>query len=145
MAAKDPGKKSGERYYRYLPPDIPRLAIRRFARRIAERFDTDKIILFGSFASGTPHKYSDVDLLVVMRASNEINQAIRITLAFDREFPLDLIVRTPDRLRRRLAQGDSFLKEIMEKGILLHEKGDAILDKKSRGRSSRRAQRSGRT
>jgi hypothetical protein len=38
--------------YRYPSPDIPRTAICRFARRIAERFRPDKIILFGSYAYG---------------------------------------------------------------------------------------------
>jgi predicted nucleotidyltransferase len=134
-----------QRYYRYLPPNIPLSAIRRFARRIAKRFDPHKVILFGSFAGGKPHEYSDVDLLVVMPATNEINQAIRITMAFDREFPLDLIVRTPERLRRRLAQGDAFLSEVVAKGIVVYEKRNAILDKKSRRRPAGRSQRGGRT
>jgi predicted nucleotidyltransferase len=108
-------------YYHYVPPDIPLSAIRRFARRVAEKFDPDKIILFGSFAYGTPHEWSDVDLLVVMDTPNEISQATRIKLAFDREFPLDLIVRTPNRLRFWLAQGESFLQEITGKGIVLYD------------------------
>ena len=53
-------------------------AIRRYARRIAERFEPKKIILFGSYAYGTPHEDSDVDLLVVMPAANEVSQAVRI-------------------------------------------------------------------
>src|SRR5271157_4824127 len=108
MVARSRPKTGRELYYRYLPPNIPLSAIRRFARRIAERFDPEKIVLFGSFAYGTPHEYSDVDLLVVMPTYDEINQSIRIIMAFDPVFPLDLIVRTPDRLRRRLAQGDTF-------------------------------------
>jgi predicted nucleotidyltransferase len=36
--------------------------IRRFARELAERFHPDKIILFGSYAYGTPHAGSDVDI-----------------------------------------------------------------------------------
>jgi predicted nucleotidyltransferase len=118
-----PVKKSGrELYYRYLPPDIPLSAIRRFARRIAERFNPEKIVLFGSFAYGTPHEYSDVDLLVVMSAREELTQAARIQLAFEPVFPLDLLVRTPQRLRRRLNEGDSFLHEVMTRGIVLYEK-----------------------
>jgi len=120
MVAKTRNKTGRELYYRYLPPNIPLSAIRRFARRIAERFDPEKIILFGSFAYGTPHEESDVDLLVVMPTYSEIQQSIRITLAFDREFPLDLIVRTPKRLRFWLAEGDSFLQEIASKGIVLY-------------------------
>ncbi len=56
MATKSQSKTGRELYYRYLPPNIPLSAIRRFARRIAERFDPEKIILFGSFAYGTPHE-----------------------------------------------------------------------------------------
>ncbi len=96
--------------------------------------------MFGSFAYGTPHEWSDVDLLVVMRAYNEINQAIRITLAFDMVFPLDLIVCKPERLRRRLAEGDSFWQEITSKGILLYEKHDSTVDKEGGKRRTRRTE-----
>jgi predicted nucleotidyltransferase len=39
--------------------DIPM----RFARQVAERFKPDKIILFGSYAYGTPNENSDIDIL----------------------------------------------------------------------------------
>ena len=119
MVAKLRNKPGKEVSYRYRPPDIPLSAIRRFARQIAGRFAPEKIILFGSFAYGMPHQDSDVDLLVVMPTYSEIRQSIRMTLAFEPVFPLDLIVRTPERLRRRLAEGDSFLEEITTKGIVL--------------------------
>jgi uncharacterized protein len=121
---------------RSLP--IAMAAIRRFARQIAERFEPDKIILFGSYAYGTPHKDSDVDLLVVMPAAREVTQAIRITLAFDHPFPLDLIVRTPEKLARRLKDGNQFLREVIEKGKVLYEKRDAAMDTQGRGRLSAR-------
>src|SRR5919205_187899 len=89
-----------ERWYRGA--DIPMRVIRRFARQVAERFQPEKIILFGSYAYGTPHEDSDVDILVVMPARNQIDQAFRIRLAFPRPFALDLIVRTPRRLERDL-------------------------------------------
>src|SRR4051794_24733557 len=139
MAAKSQHEATRALYYRYVPPNIPLSAIRRFARRIAEKFDPEKIILFGSFAYGTPHEWSDVDLLVVMPCYNEINQSIRIKLAFDREFPLDLIVITPVRLRRRLAEQWSFWQEITSKGIVLYEKGNAGMGAKGRRRSPPRS------
>src|SRR5207253_7892596 len=80
--------------YRYPSPNIPLSAIRRFARQIAERFRPDKIILFGSYAYGTPHEESDVDLLAIMPTRNPIEQSIRIDVAFERPFSLDLVVRT---------------------------------------------------
>ena len=117
---------------------IPRAVIRRYARQIAERFQPGKIILFGSYAYGKPHRDSDVDILVVMPACNEINQAVRIRQKTDHLFPLDLIVRTPENLSWRLEEGDWFLREIVGKGKVLYEKTDSRLDAKSRKRSSRR-------
>jgi predicted nucleotidyltransferase len=107
--------------YRYPSPNIPLSAIRRFARQIAERFLPEKIILFGSYAYGTPHPESDVDLLVVMPASNEISKAIRIKQALERPFALDLVVKAPKRLERGLREGDWFLCEVVAKGKVLYE------------------------
>src|SRR4051794_12344862 len=99
----------------YRGADVPMREIRRFARQVAERFRPERIILFGSYAYGTPHADSDVDILVVMPCRNQIDQACRIDTAFDPPFPLDLIVRTPRAMKRRLDEGDSFLREVTTK------------------------------
>jgi predicted nucleotidyltransferase len=98
--------------------------IRRYVRQVAERFHPDKIILFGSYAYGTPHEESDVDILVIMPARNEIDQAVRIDRVIDPLFPLDLLVRTPKNMAWRLQEGDSFLREIVTRGKVLYEKAD---------------------
>jgi predicted nucleotidyltransferase len=108
--------------------------IRRYARQVAEQFRPDTIILFGSYAYGTPHEDSDVDLLVVMPARNQIDQAVRIDCAIEAPFPLDLIVRTPKNLRWRLEAGDWFLREIVSKGKVLYEQADAGVGAESRSR-----------
>src|SRR6266403_6038429 len=110
--------------YRDASPNIPLAAIRRFARRIAECFQPEKIILFGSYAYGTPHEESDVDLLVIMPASNVINQSIRICLAFKRPFSMDLIVRTPKQIEQGFKDNNWFIREIVEKGMILYEARD---------------------
>src|SRR6202049_4073962 len=117
-------KKRAVRYvqpYRYPSPNIPLAAIRRFARRIAARFHPEKIVLFGSYAYGTPHAESDVDILVIMPTRDRVQQAICIDLAFEPPFSLDLIVRTPKQIERGLRDDDWFLREIMEKGKVLYE------------------------
>jgi predicted nucleotidyltransferase len=100
---------------------VPQAAIRRLAQEIAEKFRPERIILFGSYAYGRPNPDSDVDLLVVMPASNEIGKAARIHQSVDTPFPVDLLVRTPERLKRRLAWGDWFLREIVTQGQVLYE------------------------
>src|SRR5437870_2277546 len=136
-------KQTTPRYvqpYRYASPNIPLAAIRRFARRIAERFQPDKIILFGSYAYGKPHNESDVDLLVIMRCKNAIDQSVRISLAFERPFSFDLIVRTPWQIERGLKDDDWFLREIIEKGKVLYEAPNRSVDAQGRGRPGRGTQ-----
>src|SRR6266705_4973610 len=124
MSKKPPmsAKANLPRWYRGA--DVPMPVIRRFAREVAERFQPEKIILFGSHAYGAPHADSDVDVLVVMPARNEIDQAVRIDRVIDPLFPLDLIVCTPKNIAWRLKEGDSFLRENMTKGKVLYEKAD---------------------
>src|SRR6266481_8277125 len=130
--AKDQTTPEYVQPYRYASPNIPLTAIRRFARRIAERFQPEKIILFGSYAYGKPHNESDVDLLVIMRTRNAIDQAIRIKTAFKRLFSLDLIVRTPWQIERALKDDNWFLREIIEKGKVLYEARDRQVGSQSR-------------
>jgi predicted nucleotidyltransferase len=129
-------KTPAEEYlgYRYHSPDIPMSAIRRYARQIAEKFRPDKIILFGSYAYGQPHEWSDVDLLVIMPARNQIDQSIRIMNALEAPFSLDLIVRTPTRLQRDWEDGDWFLREVLAKGKILYEKADGQVGAEGRRR-----------
>jgi predicted nucleotidyltransferase len=123
----------------YWGADVPMRAIRRFARQVAERFQPDKIILFGSYAYGTPHADSDVDILVIMSAWNKHSKAVQIRLAVEAPFCMDLLVRTPEEMRWRLAEGDLFHTEIVSKGKVLYEKGDARVGAQGRGRLARRA------
>lgn len=125
--------------YRYASPNIPMSAIRRFARKLGERFHPEKIILFGSYAYGTPHEESDVDLLVVTPTRNEINESIKYTLAFEPPISLDLIVQTPERLKRDMEDGDWFLREIVGKGKVVYDKNHGALGSKGRSRSDRSA------
>jgi uncharacterized protein len=123
MASKRSPQIHGPQPYRYRSPNVPLAVIRRHARRIAERFHPEKIILFGSYAYGKPHAQSDVDLLVIMPTHNAIDQAVRIDLAFKRPFSLDVHVRTPFQIKQGLKEKDCdwFLREVMEKGKVLYE------------------------
>ncbi len=67
---------------------------------------------------------SDVDLLIVM--DSDERPAARATqisrLLRPRPFPVDILVRTPAEIERRLAIGDYFIREIMERGRVLYER-----------------------
>lgn len=69
-----------------------------------------KIILFGSYAYGNPVEDSDIDLLI-LRNTN--------------------LVYTPDELEERLGMGDDFIKEIIQKGVILYEGASSALSSSS--------------
>ena len=109
--------------------------IRAAAERIGRDFRPHKIILFGSYTHGTPTADSDVDLLVIMPFKGQsVYKATEIALKADPHFPMDLLVRTPRDVRKRLAWNDFFIREIMEKGKVLY----AADDRRVGGQGARR-------
>jgi predicted nucleotidyltransferase len=72
---------------------IPGEAIQDVVDQIVSRFQPQKIILFGSYAYGTPRPESDLDLLVVMEtAQSEARQAAEILQTIEYRFGLDLVI-----------------------------------------------------
>ncbi|MGH7172312.1 MAG: nucleotidyltransferase domain-containing protein [Gemmataceae bacterium] len=133
---KKPRTPKRERLPRwYRGADIPMRVIRRFARQVAERFHPDKIILFGSYAYGTPHADSDVDILVIMPARNQLDMAFKIHWTIQPPFPLHIIIRTPKNLKWLLEEGESFLTEVVSQGKVLYEANHKSVGTKGRSRS----------
>ena len=98
--------------------------IEKFGQDIGREFHPHRAVLFGSYAYGTPNKDSDVDILVVMPVEGRsVNQSVAISMRLRPPFPMDLLVRTPGKVRERLDMGDCFMEEILEKGKVLYEAG----------------------
>lgn len=106
---------------------VKRSQICAFSEAVAREFRPRKIVLFGSYAYGKPTKDSDVDLLVIMRRTRDRGErmSVRIRHAIPRDFPLDLLVRTPSDVAKRLRWGDPFISELLQKGEVLYEAADA--------------------
>ncbi len=51
--------------------------------------------------------------------------SVRIRLAIPRDFPLDLLVRTPADVAKRLRWRDPFMCELLDKGKVLYEANNA--------------------
>ena len=90
---------------------------------IVREFAPLQVILFGSYAYGTPTEDSDVDFLVVMDIpeSETSRQAAEIWQRIPRRFSMDLLVRSPKEIAYRISHNDWFLREITEKGEVLYE------------------------
>lgn len=77
--------------------------IREMVNRIVRRFDPEKVILFGSYATGKAGPDSDVDLLVVMPViGSKRKKAVEIGVALhDMVVAKDVIVARPDEFEWR--------------------------------------------
>lgn len=105
---------------------IPDRVIKEIVRQIAEKFHPRQIILFGSYAYGQPSPESDIDLLVVMATQlRGSQQAMEIRQNLKPLFGIDILVYSPEVLKQRIEWGDSFLKEVTERGVVLYESANA--------------------
>jgi len=90
---------------------------------IVSKFDPDKIILFGSYAYGEPTEDSDLDLLIILTPKQTtFLTSVDISLAVTHNYPMDIIVRTPQEIKQRLKSGDFFIKNIINNGKILYER-----------------------
>ncbi|MFA7230670.1 MAG: nucleotidyltransferase domain-containing protein [Victivallaceae bacterium] len=97
--------------------------IKRYVKQISEEFHPEKVILFGSYAYGRPTPDSDVDLLVVMEDQEcTTRPSLEIRRRINAPFSLDLIVKSPSHIKKRLKMRDYFIRDIIEKGVVLYER-----------------------
>jgi len=89
--------------------------------RLISGYDPDRIILFGSRASGLEHEDSDYDLLIVKPTEEgPLDRQIAVErLLHDRRLALDIHVYTPDEVWRLYAGGNPIIEETMETGRVL--------------------------
>lgn len=102
-----------------------RKIILEIAKKIKENYRPTKVILFGSYAYGTPKRDSDIDLLIIKNTQDRpIDRRVTVRrLVSDpaRLVPFEPIVLTPSEIQKRLDIGDQFLQEILENGEVLYE------------------------
>ncbi len=95
--------------------------IERVARCIGAEFRPERIVLFGSYATGQVTMDSDVDLLVILSFEGKNwHKAAEIRKRIHFSFPVDLVLRTPEQIKSRLDSQDPFICEITEKGRTLY-------------------------
>ncbi len=96
--------------------------IEEFAEKLVREFRPLKVVLFGSYAKGIVTPDSDVDLLVILPFEGKpVFKSVEMRLKLRPRFPLDLIVRTPEKVEERLEMEDAFMEEVMEEGKVLYE------------------------
>lgn len=91
--------------------------------KIAKEYKPEKIILFGSYAWGTPHEDSDLDIFVIKNTKTpslkRIEELDRIFTR--RDVAMDFLVYTPKQVKQQLKKGDFFVQDIIMNGKVLYD------------------------
>jgi len=94
-----------------------------------KQFNPEKIILFGSYAYGTPSDDSDVDFFVVKNVKSEDIRDLRLRIRghlrdiiYNQKVPVDLLLDSQEHINERIKLGDSIYEEIMNKGKTVYAK-----------------------
>jgi predicted nucleotidyltransferase len=119
----EPGAEYGTAAPVRTAPDID-AAIGEMVRRIVERFDPERIVLFGSHARGNAVPDSDVDLLVVMRfEGSKRDKEVEIGVALhDIVVAKDIIVVSPEEVATYGHVAGTIIRPALREGRTLYER-----------------------
>ena len=99
--------------------------IEKIVEKLRENYHPQKIILFGSYAYGSPKADSDIDLFVIKESTKRrFARAVecrKILSDENRTYPMDILVYTPQEVKHRLELGDDFIADILSSGKVLYE------------------------
>ena len=92
--------------------------------KIVAEYAPEKIILYGSYAYGKPTADSDIDLFIIKETNKRrVDRFVEVSRMIYRpglRIPIEPMVYTPKEVDDRLAMGDDFVAEVLEKGEVLY-------------------------
>jgi uncharacterized protein len=99
-----------------------RSAIDSITAQLIEKYQPEKIILFGSSARGDATPGSDVDLLIIKRDTPlyGADRIMEVSRLIERDVPVDFLVYRPEEFEKRLQMGDPFIELVMKEGRVLY-------------------------
>lgn len=98
--------------------------IQAMVKSIVEKFNPEKVILFGSHARGNASPKSDIDLLIIMPIEgSRRKKMVEIYGALGPVgIPKDILVFTPDDIEKYGQLLGTILKPALEEGKVLYER-----------------------
>ena len=94
---------------------------------VVERLKQDqpeKIILFGSYATGQADEYSDLDFVVIKKTDKRFIERLVETsriIGFDLG-KIDVFVYSPEEWQRMIEWENPFAEQVLKKGKVIYEK-----------------------
>lgn len=109
------------------PPDYSEAAkpvLKMMVDRIVKNFNPARIILFGSYARGTPNFHSDIDLLVIMENGTKKRETVVKIRKLLRSSPIakDVVVTTTGNIERYGNIPGYVVYNALREGVTLYER-----------------------
>lgn len=97
--------------------------IKKIVDQIVKDYKPEKVILFGSFASGKPKENSDVDLVVIKKTKTKFIERLKKIAKIVKSWEaFDILIYTPKEWQNALEEGNYFIEEITKTGKVVYEK-----------------------
>jgi len=97
--------------------------LQKISERLKKEYKAEKVILYGSYATGEATEHSDIDLFIIAPTNERFFERMATVRGIIRDLrnglPVSPIVLTPEEVEERMAKGDQFIKQILENGVTL--------------------------
>ena len=96
----------------------------RIVKVLKEKYHPEKIILFGSFANGKLHEWSDIDIAIIKDTKERFIDRLHAVSSLTRpSVGVNFIVYTPKEAQDMIDRNHYFfIDEILKKGKVLYER-----------------------
>jgi predicted nucleotidyltransferase len=96
----------------------------RYRSLLVEHYDPERIIVFGSLASGRIHSWSDIDLVIITASDRPFFERLHeVRRLIEPQVGTDVLVYTPDEFQQLCQERRFFRDEILAKGTIIYERG----------------------
>lgn len=97
---------------------------------IIEKYQPDKILLFGSLATGEVHEWSDIDLVLIKETDlNYFDRLLEFKRLFDIDLATDVFIYTPEEFAERVEEDHYFMvDEILGKGRVIYDRSRGMAE-----------------
>lgn len=97
--------------------------LKRFVSILIEDENPEKIIVFGSAATGPIHEWSDIDLIIVKQTDLPFYQRLHsIRALLQPKIGVDILCYTPEEFEYLIQNRLFFQQEVLSKGKVLYER-----------------------
>lgn len=89
-----------------------------------KKYNSEKVILFGSWARGDMDEYSDMDFVIIKKTKKRFLQRLAEVARFiDNRLPnIDVFVYTPLEFKGMIERENPFIQNVLEEGKVVYEK-----------------------